>query len=553
MPTSPTPAPSPPRSTSAPAKGEPPKVAAKSAATGAETPPTEAEEEALEEEQSPVNGRFLLFNATPSWAVSAVVHFVMFIILALIPQPEREKSDVTTISATPPEVVEEIEEFKSDKIELNLDPTTAIVTNASSEAIQSLTSDIAEVTETPIVASDVEAAPISVELSEFGEAVAPKNSLTKQIGAYGGTGLDSRSPAMRAQLGATSGANEASERSVARALEWFAKHQLPDGGWNFDHRLGPCNGRCSEPGRLSDCRTGATAMALLPFLGAGQTHKEGKYKEVVTRGLYFLTAQMKQKNMGGMVTGDLAQGGGQMYSHGLSAIVLCEAYAMTQDAGLRGPAQLSLNHIMYAQDPVGGGWRYQPRQPGDTSVVGWQLMALKSGHMAYLQVDPRTIKGATHFLDSVQIESGAKYGYVEPGGGQATTAVGLLCRMYLGWKKDHPALKRGVEQMSAWGPSGSKGGGANMYYNYYATQVMRHYEGETWDKWNKEMRDWLISSQESNDKQHSFGSWHINGDHGADSGGRIYCTSLATMILEVYYRHMPLYAKQAAEDEFPLK
>jgi hypothetical protein len=550
MPTSPTPVPPSTRPPSPPAKTAPP-PAAKNAA--APPPPPDAEEETHEEEQAAASGRFLLFNATPSWAVSAVVHFVMFIILALIPKPEHQKDDVTTISAAPPEVVEEIEEFKNDKVELNLDPNM-LVTNASSQALESVVSDIAEVTETPIVASDVEAAPIAVELSEFGEEVAPKNSLTKSIGSYSGSGLDSRCAAMRAQLGAAGGATEASERAVARALDWFARHQLPDGGWNFDHRLGQCNGRCGDPGRLSDCRTGATAMALLPFLGAGQTHKDGKYKEVVTRGLYFLVSQMKQKNMGGMMTGDLAQGGGSMYSHGLSAIVLCEAYAMTQDASLRGPAQLSLNHIMYAQDPVGGGWRYQPRQPGDTSVVGWQLMALKSGHMAYLQVDPRTIKGATHFLDSVQIESGAKYGYVEPGGGQATTAVGLLCRMYLGWKKEHPALERGVEQLSAWGPSGPKSNGsANMYYNYYATQVMRHYEGEVWDKWNKEMRDWLVNSQESNEKQHNLGSWHMKGDHGADSGGRIYCTSLATMILEVYYRHMPLYAKQAAEDEFPLK
>jgi hypothetical protein len=475
----------------------------------------------------------------------------MFIILALIPRPERQKSDVTTISAAPPEVVEEIDEFKSEKIELNLDPT-AMVTNTSSEAIQSLTSDIADVTDTPVVATDMEAAPISVELSEFGEEVAPKNSLTKQIGSYSGSGLDSRSAANRAQLGREGGATEASEKAVARAAGMVRQASAPR--WRLELRspAGPVQRPVQRTGRLSDCRTG-TAMALLPFLGAGQTHKDGKYKEVVTRGLYFLTSQMKQKNMGGLVTGDLAQGGGSMYSHGLSAIVLCESYAMTQDAGLRGPAQLSLNHIMYAQDPVGGGWRYQPRQPGDTSVVGWQLMALKSGHMAYLQVDPRTIKGATHFLDSVQIESGAKYGYVEPGGGQATTAVGLLCRMYLGWKKDHPALERGVEQMSNWGPSGPKGGSANMYYNYYATQVMRHYEGEMWDKWNKEMRDWLVNSQESNEKMHNFGSWHMKGDHGADAGGRIYCTSLATMILEVYYRHMPLYAKQAAEDEFPLK
>lgn len=64
-----------------------------------------------------------------------------------------------------------------------------------------------------------------------------------------------------------------------------------------------------------------------------------------------------------------------MYSHGIASIVLCEAYAMTHDKGLYTPAQQAINFICYAQDPIGGGWRYSPRQKGDTSVVGWQIMA----------------------------------------------------------------------------------------------------------------------------------------------------------------------------------
>jgi len=303
---------------------------------------------------------------------------------------------------------------------------------------------------------------------------------------------------------------------------------------------------------MDDCRTGATAMALLPFLGAGQTHQQGQYKQNVERGLYFLTSQMKIRNEAGMQAGDLAQGRGSMYSHGLAAITLCEAYAMTHDRKLMTPAQASLNHIIYAQDPIGGGWRYNPRTPGDTSVVGWQLMALKSGHMAYLAVPPATIQGAIKFLDSAQADGGSRYGYTGPGQGQATTAVGLLCRMYLGWKHDNPALKRGVEYMSRLGPS--KG---NMYYNYYATQVLRQYCGdpgmdghEMWEKWNTNMRDWLVSSQEKTG--HAKGSWMMKGDHGSERGGRIYCTSMATMVLEVYYRHMPIYGKAAAEDDFPL-
>jgi hypothetical protein len=284
-------------------------------------------------------------------------------------------------------------------------------------------------------------------------------------------------------------------------------------------------------------------MALLPFLGAGQTHMEGEYRPTVKGGLNFLVRSMKVR--GG--TGSLEEPGGSMYSHGLGAIVLCEAYAMTRDKGLLQPAQYSLNHISYAQDPVGGGWRYKPKQPGDTSVVGWQLMALKSGHMAYLNVDPNTVKGAIKYLDGVQANSGAHYGYTGPAvGREATTAIGLLCRMYLGWKQDHPALQEGVNFMAQKGPSKS-----NMYYNYYATQVMRHNEGDKWKEWNVKMRDYLI--QEQAKQGHAMGSWHFGGgDHGAERGGRMYCTSMATMILEVYYRHMPIYRKQAAQDEFPL-
>jgi hypothetical protein len=318
---------------------------------------------------------------------------------------------------------------------------------------------------------------------------------------------------------------------------------MPDGGWNFNHAMHPqCRGQCRNPGNIPEARNGATGMALLPFLGAGQTHQKGKYKDLVKKGLYFLISRMKVSPQGG----SLHESGGSMYSHGICAIVLCEAYAMTHDKHLYAPAQQALNFIAYAQDPVGGGWRYSPRQPGDTSVVGWQIMAMKSGHMGYLRVPPITVQKASQFLDSVQAHNGAHYGYTDPGAGrEGTTAVGLLCRMYLGWKKDNPALQKGVKWMSDRGPSAN-----NMYYNYYATQIMHHMEGDVWKKWNSVMRDQLIKSQAK--KGHEAGSWFMPAGHVTDRGGRLYCTSMATMVLEVYYRHLPIYRKQSTEEDFPL-
>jgi hypothetical protein len=80
---------------------------------------------------------------------------------------------------------------------------------------------------------------------------------------------------------------------------------------------------------------------------------------------------------------------------------------------------------------------------------------------------------------------------------------------------------------------------------------MRHYGGEEWERWNEKMRDYLVDTQSL--KGHEEGSWMFeSGTHHIEAGGRLYCTSLATMILEVYYRHLPLYKDDATEDDFPL-
>ena len=341
-----------------------------------------------------------------------------------------------------------------------------------------------------------------------------------------------------------SSGSESSENPVAAALKWLAAHQMPDGGWSFKHSTAPdCRGQCRHDGNLDEARNAATAMALLPFLGARQTHKHGQYKDTVKKGLNFLVNRMKVDSNGG----SLHEPGGMMYSHGLASIAICKAYAMTHDKNLQRHAQASINFIVYAQDPVGGGWRYQPQQTGDTSVAGWQILALKTGHMAYLRVPPVTPQKAFRFFDSVQSDAGAKYGYTQPQQARiTTTAIGLLCRMYLGWKKNNPALKRGVEWLAKEGPSKT-----NLYYNYYATEVMWLWGGEEWKEWNLVIRDRLVKSQAT--EGHEAGSWGADkGDHGTRRGGRLYHTAMAAMILEVDFRPAPSYRKPNIEEDFPL-
>jgi hypothetical protein len=351
----------------------------------------------------------------------------------------------------------------------------------------------------------------------------------------GGGGLEGRGRNTRAALALGRGGSRASEDAVERGLKWLRAHQLDNGSWNFDHRKGSCQGLCRDPGSEAST-TASTALALLAFLGAGYTHTEGEHQDAVNRGLYYLASRAVTTPHGA----DLQQG--TMYAQGLSAIALCEAYAMTEDQALREVAQKATHFILYAQDKKGGGWRYLPGEPGDTTVTGWQLMALKSGQLAGLDVPSPSIGLVAKFLDSVQSDDGARYGYMSQEPRNSTTAIGLLCRMYLGWGKDRAALKRGVGYLDRWGPSKD-----DIYYDYYATQVMYHWRGPEWDRWNAKMRDYLVGAQAS--QGHESGSWHFDAAK-CRSGGRLFSTAAAVMTLEVYYRYMPLYDREAVERGF---
>ena len=84
-----------------------------------------------------------------------------------------------------------------------------------------------------------------------------------------------------------------------------------------------------------------------------------------------------------------------------------------------------------------------------------------------------------------------------------------------------------------------------MYYNYYATQVMHHYGGSEWKRWNEVMREFLIRSQSR--QGHEEGSWFFDISRFDTKGGRLYCTALAAMTLEVYYRYSPIYSSDSVQ------
>jgi hypothetical protein len=232
-----------------------------------------------------------------------------------------------------------------------------------------------------------------------------------------------------------------------------------------------------------------------------------------------------------------------MYSHGIASIALIEAYAMTGDPVRRKSAQDAVKFIINAQYDDGG-WRYQPQGesggPGDMTVTGWQLMALKSAMLAGIEVPYQVWSRASDFVDTLASSDGSQYAYL-PGqrGTVATDAIGLLCRMIGGWPRDARPLLKGAAKLSQQEPELN-----NVYFIYYASQVLHHLGGPRWEKWNPRMREYLIETQAVDG--HEAGSWYFDEQH-STPGGRLYTTAMAIMSLEVYYRYMPLYGESFVE------
>lgn len=328
------------------------------------------------------------------------------------------------------------------------------------------------------------------------------------------------------------GGTKESEAAVERGLDWLAAHQNSNGSWSLQGFTANCkHPQCTAVATVAS-DTAGTGLALLPFLAAGYTHKSGKHQQTLARAVKWLADQ--QRGDGGwLIAGDSKP----MYGHGLSAIALCEAYGMTKDPELRGPAQKALDFIARAQHPASGGWRYQPNTPGDTSVLGWQVMALKSGELAGLTVSPQALEGARRWLKSVEANTpaGGLFGYQGPTPTPAMTAQGLLGLQLMGARRSDPRLVAGAEYLLKNLPQRSVD---TSYYWYHATQVMYHMQGKYWKAWNERLRDMLVSTQIT--KGAMAGSWDPV-DPREKTGGRICSTALRLLMLEVYYRHLPLY------------
>ena len=307
-------------------------------------------------------------------------------------------------------------------------------------------------------------------------------------------------------------------------MNWLVRHQASDGSWSFNFTSTPgCD--CSNAGG-SNSRNAATALALLPLMGAGNTHASGPYKDNVCRGLQYLLAAQDP------TTGSLSdsQLNHNIYSHLMATLALAEAVqadnAITQAGGscpgsgtttggsgpcldtaqLRQRAQLALDYTIGIQSTgsVVGGWRYGGGAAADVSHHIWGVTSLFAGRTAGLNVPQAAINNAQLALNAFQkaplvTDQGVTLGNYQYNPNQQaaesppanSNAEGLLCAVLLGAPTSHSRVQSFATNPFNVFPPGFSWGPGRVYYNFHTTHLLYRVGGSSWNTWNTTLQQQL--------------------------------------------------------------
>jgi hypothetical protein len=346
-----------------------------------------------------------------------------------------------------------------------------------------------------------------------------------------GAGVGNIPGTMAGRMGGTSrqrmmdmnGGKKKSEEAVLRGLRWLAKTQNEDGSWGGGYK------------------SAMTGLGLLCFLGHGETPTSPEFGKTVEKAAGWIIK--KGTDQQGHLNASTTFNQPGVYEHAIAAYGLGEYYTMTKDDRAAPVLKEAIGYIVQGQGPDGG-WMYAyDKSESDTSVSGWQIQALKAAHLSQLNIDgvDAALDKAMLNLKRVQGKNGG-FGYRNAGQEKySLTGVGVLCTYF--WKQDKDELVRdGIKYiLDKDKPEVNyKGDKADLYAWYYNTQACLMVGGSAWSKWNRMFQDQIA------DAQSPEGSWppcvKTVGDLQSrpDGDGPYYRTTLCILMLEVYYRYMPV-------------
>ncbi|QVL30151.1 terpene cyclase/mutase family protein [Telmatocola sphagniphila] len=305
--------------------------------------------------------------------------------------------------------------------------------------------------------------------------------------------------------------DEPTKKACERAYDWLKSKQNEDGSWG-DARY-PHN-------------TAITSFVLLAYMSQGHIPNQGKYGPEVAKGIRFIIASARESD--GYLAG---RGGGNMYCHGMSTLVLSQAWGMTKDEETKNTLKRAVDLIVRSQSPEGG-WRYSPSPSGsDISVTIMQVMALRGAKDSGIHVPDKTLKNALEYINKCYDPGSGGYCYMPMtrAPGFARTAAGV-CVVKLTGEYDKN-VDRSIDYMLSQMDFPRE---HYWYGHYYACHAMHQVGGKAWEKYYTNMRNKLLESQNED------GNWTKPIEH---SAGTIYSTAIGVIILSVPANYLPIFQR----------
>ncbi len=373
------------------------------------------------------------------------------------------------------------------------------------------------------------------------------------------------------------GGSKSTKTALTSGVEWLLDKQLKDKEhvwWCFDHTLLPNNKRrfgsknYTNQGFAKENLVSATSLALMAIVGSGEISPKDKAN--VQRAVKFLQYCSKpvgdvliplperesaKKMEASLVVEENSYD--DFHPHAWGTIAVCDFVALEKVrsekrdkvmGGITEFAQALLRHVTRQQNPDGGFPKQERGLTVDCTLVSktnshisnvestvWNLMAMKAGKEAGLSVPNESIAKATEYLNSFISQTTRRYkDFTEiPSSDIRDLRCALFGIQLLG--SEFPTYDESVvlaakilkiEDIS------------QLQENVFMTMYMRDLRGQTWDSWRENVCAQYLKDQ--SDDKFEAGSWFYDGEKINSEGGRLYCTALATMVLESYYRYEPL-------------